>query len=653
MLKLQQKNEKLETEDKYNQIIEYLKQDDGYWINNDKWDFTEKCFYGKHIGASRYITFSSFKKETIKNEFKYFVLKSFKEKLEAETVILNRSYRFKNIGEFLDKTYKNIGSIWDITNRNDLLIKWNSFLINDTKIEKHSSMHFCSMTLDIIYKFLHEYYEDRDEIQKDVWNIKNIKGARISASVKTGRLSFQDIPDYYRNDIKRYFATIITRKSYYTCSEYLSTIKFFFKMFYENGYKDGFLENLSRNDVEKYLYWLGNELVTKNATYRSKFVTYVENVLNYMQIAEYSTAPKIEICKLFYHDDIPKRERNSDSINRVKYIPAPILEQIDNNIDSIKDKEIVDIYKLLRETGWRGTDILNLRYHNCLEQIWNEKENKYNYYLCGEITKTGIAELKIPIHEEIAHMVENRMNIAKGKSTNINNPKQYLFNIYVGKHKGRPTSRVQIVSNIQKLIEEKNILDSSGEIYHFKLHSLRHTRAKEYIEQGIGIEIVQQMLGHRSLQMTVHYATVSENILYEKWKATEKLQLFKLNKDTKEFEEIDINDDEKMIRFEYVKNNLDAVKVPFGICFKSQKVQCRTRITQCLECASFCTTIENIEEYETEISRVKKQIEIAENTGRADWIEKNKERLELLERFLERVKKEKVIHKNENSREGR
>ena len=106
MLKLQQKNKKLETEDKYNQIIEYLKQDDGYWINNDKWNFTEKCFYWKYIGESRYITFSSFKKETIKNEFKYFVLKSFKEKLEAETVILNRSYRFKNIGEFLDKTYK-------------------------------------------------------------------------------------------------------------------------------------------------------------------------------------------------------------------------------------------------------------------------------------------------------------------------------------------------------------------------------------------------------------------------------------------------------------------------------------------------------------------------------------------------------------------
>ena len=70
-----------------------------------------------------------------------------------------------------------------------------------------------------------------------------------------------------------------------------------------------------------------------------------------------------------------------------------------------------------------------------------------------------------------------------------------------------------------------------------------------------------------------------------------------------------------------------------------------------MECANFCTSIENIEEYEIEITRVKKQIEIAEKNGRMDWKEKNTERLELLEDFLERIKIEKVIHKNEKSRE--
>ena len=67
MLKLQEMNECEKTENKYEQIIEYLKQDNEYWLNNDKWDFTDECFYGKLIGNSRYINFSFFQKETIKN----------------------------------------------------------------------------------------------------------------------------------------------------------------------------------------------------------------------------------------------------------------------------------------------------------------------------------------------------------------------------------------------------------------------------------------------------------------------------------------------------------------------------------------------------------------------------------------------------------
>lgn len=49
------------------------------------------------------------------------------------------------------------------------------------------------------------------------------------------------------------------------------------------------------------------------------------------------------------------------------------------------------VYILLRESGWRGTDILNLRYDNCLDYLWSEKEKEYIPYLCGEyeINATG------------------------------------------------------------------------------------------------------------------------------------------------------------------------------------------------------------------------------------------------------------------------
>ena len=251
-------------------------------------------------------------------------------------------------------------------------------------------------------------------------------------------------------------------------------------------------------------------------------------------------------------------------------------------------------------------------------------------------------------------MVHKAIGNAKELSTEESNPEKYLFNTYEGKLKGKPLAKQNLLQTINRLIEEKDIRDANGELYHFRLHSLRHTRAKEYVEQGMGISIIQQILGHQSLQMTVHYATVTENVLYEKWKNTEDLELFKVDTKTNDLEKIDLTSDtgENFVRYEYVKKNLDAVRVPFGVCFKPSKLPCKQQMNHCLTCASFCTTTENIPDYEEEIKHVKKQIHISERCGRELWAEKNRTYLKLLEDTLTRVKEQKIIHKNGKSREG-
>jgi len=250
-------------------------------------------------------------------------------------------------------------------------------------------------------------------------------------------------------------------------------------------------------------------------------------------------------------------------------------------------------------------------------------------------------------------MVQKSIDKAKELSTEENNPKKYLFNTCEGKLKGNPLNKQALLYTIQRLIEKMDIRDVNSQLYHFKLHSLRHTRAKEYVEQGMGISIIQQILGHRSLQMTVHYATVSENMLYEKWKNTEDLELFKVNTETNELIEVDTSTDagENLIRYEYVKKNLDAVRVPFGVCFKASKIPCKQQMNHCLTCASFCTTTENVPEYEEEILKVKTQIEVSDKFGRELWAEKNKQYLNILEKTLEKVKEYKLVHKNSKSRE--
>lgn len=639
-------------QNKYDEMINYLSQDYGYWLENDKWDLTEKFFLGEgNCYYFKYLDFSSFQNEYLKNEVKFYIVYGFKNQWLKKSTIAPLNPSIQKLAEFSRKEQSFLD--FDINNSK---LKWELFLRNNGINGGKTNTRYYNF-FGCILDFITDFYDDREETEKDIWYSKNIKGAKIPASgannTINNQLNFNCFPVDYRDTVKRYFKTIITKKSWNHCSQILQHLQYFFNKFYSNKYTDGFIENLSRKDVENYLYWVNNDYKDKNATYKSKFVSYVRTFLEYIQMAQYDKAPKKEVSFLIFQDDIPKRELNKDEVKKAKFVPEPILKQLDNNIMDLDRPQFIPVYILLRETGWRGTDILNLRYDNCLEQIWNNKEERYNYYLCGEITKTGIAKLKIPIRDKVSEMVQKSIDKAKELSTEENNPKKYLFNTYEGKLKGKPLSKQNLLYTIKRLIIQKDIRAVDGELYHFRLHSLRHTRAKEYVEQGMGISVIQQILGHQSLQMTVHYATVSENVLYEKWKNTEDLELFKVDTTNNELIEVDTSstEGENLIRYEYVKKNLDAVRVPFGVCFKASKLPCKQQMNHCLTCASFCTTVENIPEYEEEIEKVKQQIEISNRCGRELWEEKNKQYLNILEQTLEKVKEHKLVHKNGKSRE--
>ena len=225
---------------------------------------------------------------------------------------------------------------------------------------------------------------------------------------------------------------------------------------------------------------MAEDYADKNATVRSKAVLYIRHFIDYIQLAEYEKAPVKDVTRLLFDDDIPRRERVEDSMNKVKYIPAPVKEQLDASLQELEPEEMRPVYVLLRESGWRGTDVLNLRYDSCLDYLWSEKEKEYIPYLCGEITKTGIPMLKIPIRTEVAGMVKELVEKVKEKSTEENNPEHYLFNTFEGKNMGLPYSKPAFSKAVQKLIYKKGIMDGDGQPYHFKAHSLRHTRAMEY-----------------------------------------------------------------------------------------------------------------------------------------------------------------------------
>ncbi len=49
----------------------------------------------------------------------------------------------------------------------------------------------------------------------------------------------------------------------------------------------------------------------------------------------------------------------------------------------------------------------------------------------------------------------------------------------------------------------------------YTLHQLRHTRGSELVQQGVGMEMVQRVLGHRDSRSTQGYADLEEVQLRE------------------------------------------------------------------------------------------------------------------------------------------
>ena len=81
------------------------------------------------------------------------------------------------------------------------------------------------------------------------------------------------------------------------------------------------------------------------------------------------------------------------------------------------------------------------------------------------------------------------------------------------------------------------------------------------------------------------------------------------------------------------------------------KLPCRQQMGHCLDCANFCTSRDNIQEYEKEIQRVKDQLSVSKALGRTEWEEKNQKYLDVLKKMLAYIQKDGVIHKSGSHRE--
>jgi hypothetical protein len=148
-----------------------------------------------------------------------------------------------------------------------------------------------------------------------------------------------------------------------------------------------------------------------------------------------------------------------------------------------------------------------------------------------------------------------------------------------------------------------------------------------------------------SPEMTLVYAKVLDTTLRKSWEQAVKNGIFRMT-DSGRIKKIDISNiyNEDMIEWEYIRYNLDAVRMPLGFCMKPKKQDCFTQLNPCLTCRNLCTTPDFLPQYEVEILETKTLIERGKAQGREVWAEKNRHLLERYEEIVGVLKTGRTRH---------
>ena len=170
-----------------------------------------------------------------------------------------------------------------------------------------------------------------------------------------------------------------------------------------------------------------------------------------------------------------------------KAIPYADIEHIFNAVTSVRDRALL---MLLYRTGMRIGELLEVK----LEDIILHDQKILLYV--GSKNYEG---------REVYYSSDAEQALKQWLRTR-DKTKRYLF---YGRS-DRPLSYVAAWQAMRKALERAGLLDKG-----YSLHNLRHTFATEMINNGMHIEVLQQILGHQDIEMTMRYARLSNRRIEE------------------------------------------------------------------------------------------------------------------------------------------
>ncbi len=217
--------------------------------------------------------------------------------------------------------------------------------------------------------------------------------------------------------------------------------------------------------------------------------------------------------------DIPKTEKTEKQILSA--------EQQDEFLQFIRSsnrwKKYHTLFTVALGTGMRIGELLALNWsdidynektieiNKTLQYLYNKEKKKYEYVM--QTPKTKTSKRIIPLLDSLAFLLkkhrkeQQELRMSLGDKWQPLN-KEGFGNLVFTTEFGRPFDRNSINRAISSIVTEMNKKREKGnEFPNFSPHCLRHTFATRCFENGIPPKVVQEYLGHTTIQMTMDLYT--------------------------------------------------------------------------------------------------------------------------------------------------
>lgn len=312
---------------------------------------------------------------------------------------------------------------------------------------------------------------------------------------------------------------------------------------------------------------------------------------------------------------------NSDYAKVVHKLPVPFsdneLRQMNEHISELPTV-YGRVFFVLENCGMRMSDLVSTRIdvegRHCIQQ---HGEDKYIFlYEQPKVHKTNT----IPISPLVAEVIRSAIEDSRAK---YGDGCKYIF----AKSQDEPIGEEDFVMAMNKLSKRNGFVTDLGRPLRIKGHTFRRTKATEYANMGVGMDVIRIMLGQSKIGVLKHYVTIHSATMIDA-----------LSNITAEDETLirNIGNEPDLV----LKENAETGLLPLsnGFCAKGIASGLCDHAYACYSCRMYRPSKQFLPLYERQLREACNNISVAELNGYERLLQVNTELKEQLEKIIRAVR---------------